>query len=198
MDFKQKSWISWSYFAYGQQIIITAKTMIVPKEYQNNLLYLYQGPITVNLISFLGNYIQLFLNDDSVLLKRIFRIFVELTQNISYYSAEKKEDKNGIHCGIGWFSLQDFENYYRLSTGNLIRSEDGPTLKTYCKEINSLSEEQLRKLKRDIRAKALMKDVIAQVGLIQTGITSQNRLDCQITEMDKWHSFFILSAILNR
>lgn len=172
--------------------------MNIEKEYQDNALLLFHGPITVNLVSYMGNYIQSFLNPKPKILQQIFRVFVELTQNVSYYSEEIVKSKNGIECGKGWFSLQEFTDHYRLSTGNLITPADGVKLTNYCNEINSLTTEELRKLKRDVRAKAMMKDVNARVGIIQISIVSLNKLDFKIIDIDKSHSFFILSAFLKK
>lgn len=170
--------------------------MIIQTEYKDNALLYYQGPFTVNFISYMGNYFQSFLPQDAKFLQRAFRAFVELTQNVSYYSADKTETKNGIHCGTGWFSIQEIKGNYRLSTGNLIKTSDRLKLEAYCNEINTSSEDQLRKLKREIRSKSLMNDVIAQIGLIQIGIISSNKLDYHITEINKKHSFFVLSVVL--
>ncbi|MBN2482335.1 MAG: SiaB family protein kinase [Bacteroidales bacterium] len=172
--------------------------MYIEHEYQDNALILFQGPVTVNLISYMGNYIQSFLDHKAKFLQQVFRIFVELTQNVSYYSADTQKSRNVIDCGKGWFSLQDLTGYYKLTTGNLIKSDDGPKLTVYCNEINSLPHEELRKLKREVQSKALMQDVSARVGMIQISLASQNKLDFRIEEVNKTHSFFILSAYLNK
>jgi hypothetical protein len=168
--------------------------MGIDTEFQQNSLIYFQGPITVNFISFTANYLQSLLFSEKKLLQEIFRVFVELTQNISYYSDQTWEDKNGIRSGTGWFSVQDLQDRYMITTGNRIKISDGPKLEEYCKEINSLSVEERRKLKRDVRARAMLKDVNAHVGLIQISIISGSNLDYKITAVDKDHSFFTISA----
>ena len=170
--------------------------MNIDKKYQDHALLFFLGPVTVNLISYFGNYLQSFLPPDHKLFQQIFRVFVELTQNVSYYSAEKIKGKNNIDCGKGWFSIQNFSDCYKLSTGNLIKPEDGITLTDYCKEINSLPEEELRTLKREVRAKAFTEDVNARVGLMQICIVSNQKLEFEITEIDPSHSCFIISATI--
>lgn len=172
--------------------------MEIEKEFHHNSLIFYQGPITVNYISFMGNYLQSLLHHEKKLMQEIFRVFVELTQNVSYFSAETRTDINGIISGSGWFSVQITEPGYKISTGNLVFKDDGIKLESYCSEINSLSVEELRILKRDVRTKAMMNDVIARVGLIQTAIISGNKLAYSITPVDDSHSFFIISAYINR
>ena len=168
--------------------------LIIKEVHQQNCLLTYQGPITVNLVSFLGNYIKSFINYDTKVLVKLFKIYIELTQNVSYYSAETKEVKNGVNCGVGWFTLQEYDDSYRITTGNRILKTDAQKLIQYCNEINVLKEDELRELKRKTRAQAMVRDVGAHIGLIQTSLTSGNKLDFSIEPINRSQSFFIIST----
>jgi hypothetical protein len=168
--------------------------MMIAKEYQENSLLMYKGAFTVNLISILGNQIRLLPEIDFKVVQKLFRIFMELTQNVSYYSAEMVDVKSGVACGSGWVSIQNFSDNFQVSTGNRIRPEHGPKLITYCREINAFDELQLRKLKRDIRSQALERDTGAQIGLIQTSIISGNKLEFKILSDENDFNFFIIST----
>jgi hypothetical protein len=172
--------------------------MNIPTENQEKSLLIYKGAFTVNLISILGNQIRLLPEIDFRIVQKIFRIFMELTQNVSYYSAEIVSVKSGVSCGCGWVSVQDFDDYMKVTTGNRILAEHGPKLLTYCNEINSYDNEQLRKLKRDIRSQALERDTGAQIGLIQTSIISGNKLDIKITDEIASDDYFTISAITSK
>ena len=102
--------------------------------------------------------------------------------------------KNGVNCGVGWFTLQEFDDSFRITTGNRILKTDAEKLTSYCKEINGLNEEELRELKRKTRAQAMVRDVGAHIGLIQTSLTSGCKLDFSIEPMNKVHSFFTIST----
>jgi len=168
--------------------------MNIANEYQEKTLMIYKGAFTVNLISILGNQIRLLPEVDFRIVQKIFRIFMELTQNVSYYSAETVSVKSGVSCGNGWVTLQNFDDDMRVTTGNRIKPEHGSKLIKYCSEINAFDEAQLRKLKRDIRSQALERDTGAQIGLIQTSIISGNKLDFKIITDDQENDFFILST----
>jgi Family of unknown function (DUF6272) len=168
--------------------------MNIAKEYQEKTLMIYKGAFTVNLISILGNQIRLLPEVDFRIVQKIFRIFMELTQNVSYYSAETVDVKSGVSCGNGWVTLQNYDDYMMVTTGNRIKPDHAPKLIKYCSEINSFDEAQLRKLKRDIRSQALERDTGAQIGLIQTSIISGNKLDFKIINDDQGNDFFILST----
>jgi hypothetical protein len=90
------------------------------------------------------------------------------------------------------------EDHYRVNTGNVIKPEDGPTLIRYCEEINSLSEEDLRKLKRDIRSEAMVRDIGAHIGLIQTCLLSGNKLDFIVRDEPGSRPTFTLTAKIGK
>ncbi|MCK7530139.1 MAG: DUF6272 family protein [Marinilabiliales bacterium] len=69
----------------------------------------------------------------------------------------------------GWVSVQELEECITtLQQVILLNRGIADTLIRYCQDINSLSEEELRKLKREIRSEALAKETGAHIGLIQT------------------------------
>lgn len=168
------------------------------KNYQEEKVLSFHGPLTISLLSFAGNYLKLIINTDQVLVSRLYKTFIELTQNVSYYSAEVKEIDKGIKSGIGWFLLNEYSKHFIFTTGNLIKKEDGYKLKRNCDEINSLNEEELRKLKRKTRGEAKIRDIGAHIGLIQTGLLSGHPLDFKISEVNSKHSYFTISVRLDK
>jgi hypothetical protein len=168
--------------------------MNIATENQENSLLIYKGAFTVNLISILGNQIKLLPEIDFRIVQKLFRIFMELTQNVSYYSAEMVNVKSGVSCGNGWVTIQDYPDCLKVTTGNRIKPEHGPRLESYCKEINSFNDVDLRKLKKDIRSQALERDTGAQIGLIQTSIIAGNKLEYRILSDNRENDFFIIST----
>jgi hypothetical protein len=168
--------------------------MKITDDYQGNALLLYKGAFTVNLISTLGNQIKLLPEIDIRVVQKLFKIFMELTQNVSYYSAETAHIKSGVSCGNGWVSLQNMDDYFQITTGNRINPEHGGKLVSYCTEINTYDEAELKKLKRDIRSQAMERDTGAQIGLIQTSIISGHKLDYKILSDHSEKDFFIIST----
>ncbi len=90
------------------------------------------------------------------------------------------------------------DSHYCVSTGNVIKPEDGPTLIRYCQDINALSEEDLRKLKREIRSEAMVRDIGAHIGLIQTSLLSGNKLDFIVAENPGSRQTFTLTAKIDK
>ncbi|MBN2215168.1 MAG: SiaB family protein kinase [Bacteroidales bacterium] len=166
--------------------------------YDNDSIISFKGPLTVGLLSFVGNSLKSIIRVENSLAKRIFRIFIELTQNVSYYSAETIEVEKGIKSGVGWFIVKENSNKYNVTTGNLIIREDGFKLIRNCDEINSLTEKELRELKRRTRSQAIERDVGAHIGLIQTSLLSGDKLNYKVTELDDIHSFFTISVNIKK
>ena len=171
--------------------------MFIKRDFQENSVLLYQGALTVNLVSILGNQVRLLLSHDIKGVQKVFRVFVELAQNVSYYSAESYDTGSEVYCGAGFISVQVAGTEYHITTGNRIRPQYGPTLTRYVNEINALNDEDLRKLKRELRAQAMERDTGAHIGLIQSCIVSGNPLDFLISEEDGY-SYFTLRVRISR
>ena len=171
---------------------------MIPVDILKNNIVCYHGPINIDLISFTGNYIKQHIETTAVNLGRIYKVFIELTQNVSYYSAQQHNTKRTFGSGIGWFSIEEEQDVFRISTGNYILKDHGPILKKNSQEINALNEEELRELKRKTRGQANLRDIGAHIGLIQTGLISGNELYMTIDPIDETYSFFTVTARINK
>ncbi|MBN2613405.1 MAG: SiaB family protein kinase [Bacteroidales bacterium] len=168
--------------------------MVFKEGYDPENVVAYKGPLTVGLLSYLGNYLKSVIKAEHSLEKKIFRIFIELTQNVSYYSAETATIDNGVSSGVGWFTVKKSNNHFVITTGNLIIKSDGLKLINNCDEINSMNEAALRDLKRKTRSQAMERDVGAHIGLIQTSLLSKSKLNYKVTGLDDKYSYFTISV----
>jgi hypothetical protein len=166
----------------------------------NNVLS-YHGPINIDLVAFMANYMKEVVVADQLVTKRLFKVFIELAQNVSLYSAQAKKgwkSPDEINRGIGWLQIDENEQDFTVATGNLIKKEHGQILQKNCAEINMLEEDDLRELKRKTRNQAGVKDIGAHIGLIHTGIISGNPLDIEISPVDEHYSFFRISVKIDK
>lgn len=171
--------------------------MVKQPPYENNVLS-YNGPISIGLVSFVSNYIKEVIREEQRITSKIYKVFIELVQNISYYSADTYLPEKQYGAGKGWFSIQEKEKVFVLTTGNLIHKSHGPILERNCSEINSLDEKQLRDLKRRTRKQSNIKDIGAHIGLIHTGLISGNPLEIDISEVDSNYSFFKIQVEIDK
>ncbi len=173
--------------------------MFLNQPYKSNLLS-YHGPMTIDWISFMVNYIRDMVVAEQPVIKKLYKVFVELVQNVSFYSVDVRKNQVNPDCrrGTGWVIIDEDQKYFYVSTGNLIMATHGPILKKNCDEINSLDEEQLRELKRQTRVQSDVKDVGAHIGLIHTGIISGNPLEISISPVDNIYSFFRIGVKVDK
>lgn len=156
----------------------------------------YKGPFERHVLTVLGNYIKLIIGKQTSVIKKIFKIFIELTQNISFYSAEvTKTDKS---IGIGILVIRETEKYIYMHAGNEVHSEDVFPILDKCEFINSLDREELRKYKREQRNLPRGVKGGAHIGLIQVALTSANPLDIKVTPINDELSFFSVTVKVDK
>ena len=156
---------------------------------KENTLLSYKGPVTIHVRTFFGNFIKVVVDQNYKTVNKLFKSFIELTQNVAYYSAEKAKIED-IEVGVGEFNLTSEDNIFYFSTGNTILNEHGPILTSYCEEINSMEIDALRELKREKRRMSSVRDVGAHIGLIHVGIITENKLIFDIKEINDSISYF--------
>jgi len=171
--------------------------MFAPGEFKNNIIC-YHGTINIDLISFTSNFMKQQINTNTTILGKIYKVFIELTQNVSYYSADQQDNRRTFGSGKGWFKIDEESDSYVISTGNKIFKEHGNILIKNSSEINSLNENDLRELKRKTRSLAPIRDIGAHIGLIQTGLITSNQIYVNIEPIDNIYSLFTISAKVNK
>jgi len=165
---------------------------------RHDVIVSYKGPFDKNAMNLIGNYIRGIISMNPRASKKVFKVFIELAQNIAQYSAEKNIIGDYIGAGVGSLVLVEFQDYLQLVTGNLITNENiGPVIDK-CELINTLDKEGLRKLKREQLKQHDHTRTGADIGLIQLAITSDNPLDIEITPIDKKCSFFTIRVKINK
>lgn len=172
-------------------------------EYHNllnqNILVSYKGPIDERIMAVIGDNINLVMANKEQAKQKIFKIFMELAQNVWLYSAEKNKFSNEKTIGTGTLVIGEFGNYYTFVTGNLVNNVDILPVIEKCEIINSLDRESLRKYKREQRrlARENKKDG-GNIGLIQVALTAQGPLDIELTPVNDELSFFSLAVQIEK
>ncbi len=156
----------------------------------------YKGPFDKQVLTVIGNYIRTIIGNSSQSSKKIFKIFIELAQNISYYSSNKSKTDNNV--GLGILVIRENEGKYFLHAGNEVKSEDVFPILDKCEVINSLNREELREYKREQRNLPRGVKGGAHIGLIQVALTSANPLDIKITPTDEECSFFSVTVKVDK
>lgn len=163
---------------------------------KDHILICYKGPFLDRVLTLIGEKINLLINDDPRLNKKVFSIFIELAQNIAYYSEERYMDKSGTDktFGKGSFIIGESDELYTLTSSNMIKKSWAPEILQKCEHINTLDADELRKLKRDLRNQPRYEGQLGgNIGLVEIAIKAGTSLNVEITDVDEQFSFFSLS-----
>jgi hypothetical protein len=167
------------------------------KLFDEDVLISYKGPFESNILTIIGDYIKMIIKKNPKVSKKIFAIFMELAQNISYYSAEKNRF-DPKHRGIGTLVITEVSDFYTFAVGNIVSNHDIVPVIEKCEIINSLDREALRQYKRDQRNLPSGEFGNAHIGLIQVALTSENPLDIEVTPISATHSFFSIKVKIDK
>ncbi|MEA2043648.1 MAG: SiaB family protein kinase [Bacteroidota bacterium] len=156
----------------------------------------YTGPFDGSILSVMAKNIEFSLSSNPSVNKRMFKIFLELAQNISFYSAEKNIDN--YNQGVGTLTIKEFENYFLFATGNIIEHKDAEIVIGRCEKINLLDRKELREYKREARKRAHSKIGGGNIGLIQVALTSRNKLQYKTIPLEDGESYYIIAAKIDK
>lgn len=167
----------------------------MPDSPQENSLFKYSGPLTIQFINESCKDIEKELGTNTLTGKKLYSIFVELAQNIFYYSSETCHIGNETH-GIGDIELLEDGVSYRLKAGNVVETKSLQILEKKCRLINNLDRSELRKLKFEQRNSTEKNPDSkgAGVGLIQIALTADDSLKVGFEPLGNRKTYFSLSV----
>ena len=161
-----------------------------------NILISYTGPFDNQILAVIAKNIEMVLSGNPKVSKKIFKIFFELAQNISFYSAEFTEQPGIGPTGEGTLVIQDTPEGYLFITGNMVNRASADNLEAKIKKINKLDRLKLREFKRAERGRPRSEQGGANIGLIQVALTSENKLRSRFIPVNENTSFYILGALI--
>ncbi len=159
----------------------------------------FKGAISQDILVELGTVVKSGLGLDSKF-KKIFSIFVEMTQNVLHYSAEKEPIADGLEtAGVGVIIVTETADCYLISSGNLVDSNQADQLDQQCTLINSLNTQELKEFYNERRKAAAHEGSKgAGLGLIDIARKSDRPLEHVVSPIDASHSFFTLTATIEK
>lgn len=153
----------------------------------------YKGPFTDILLAEVSRDIRKKIQDNPKVGKKIFSIFMELAQNVLFYSKEMNHFGNNDR--VGTLVILDSGDSYLIMTGNLIYKSAIEFLQEKCEKVNSLDRDSLREYKRNLRNATKSEESRgAGIGIIHAALTSANPLEYEIKEFGNDHAFFLLTV----
>ncbi len=155
----------------------------------------YNGPFENRLLSVMAKNVEIALSEHPAINKKVFKIFVELAQNLALYSIEREELGDQ---GIGTFVIKEFKDHYIFATGNKVTNETAEKIIVKCDKINSLNREELREFKRELRSRAVSESGGGNIGLIQVALTSNNKLQYKTIDTGDGKVYYIVASRIDK
>ncbi len=163
-----------------------------------NTIISYTGPFDSQVLAVLAANIEYSLSKNPRIRKKIFKIFIELAQNISYYSLEKLDAGDGNEFGIGILIIREFDNHFTFATGNIVDSKKISPVIHKCETINLLDRDSLRQYKRKLRNLPPGIKGGGNIGLVQVALTANNPLDYKLIPLSEEQSFYIINIKIDK
>ncbi|MCQ2253122.1 MAG: SiaB family protein kinase [Bacteroidales bacterium] len=158
----------------------------------------YTGIFDTEILSVLAKDIEGTLSGDDKVNKKVFKIFIELAQNISFYSLEREPNGEGNDMGVGTMIIRDFDKYFEFSTGNKTTLENIIPVMEKCDNINSMSHDKLREYRRLQRNMPAGAKGGGNIGLIQVALTAGNPIEYSLIKCDDGTYFYIVSVRIDK
>jgi uncharacterized protein YlbG (UPF0298 family) len=158
----------------------------------------YKGPFYIELISVFGTNIRNFNDVYNNARKKLFKIFIELSQNVSNYSENFHMVNNVQRIGVGELFLKELDTAYSFTTKNQVKKKDAEILAERCEIVNASDQMKLRELKREQRLNSPGEKFGARIGLIQAVMLSRNNLEYQVESIDENFSYFSLTVKIDK
>ena len=168
---------------------------------RDNLGYIYRGlftqNITDNIISLAENNLETS-GESSKIKKRVFSIMVECLQNVTRHQAPKDVPVNDPEQA-GIFVIQNHNQAYQITSGNVIEKNLIPGLQGMLEQINSLEKEELKAYYKKILEDGSISDKGgAGLGLIEMARKSGNKLFFDFKDLSSQLSYFYLHTAISK
>ena len=173
---------------------------------ENNIILLFEGKMSQVILSALVDMLKEKLSDSDednngqkeYLVRKVYAIFVELAQNVQNHSYER-DGIGSASVGTGIILMRENEDFFTITSGNVLSTPDAEQLRQNCHYLNGLDEEALKKLyKEKLRAPRPGGGKGAGIGLIDIKRKSENPLETSIQAIDEQTVFFALSVNIGK
>ncbi len=168
---------------------------------EGDVLLAYKGSITTELITNVLEVIESKLVDiktASATRKKVYNVLVESLQNLFHHIDDIPEEiKDEFDARFGILVIAYEGDYYRISTGNFIRSQKVPELRKKIDKINTLSREELKEMyKYVLNHQKLTPKGGGGLGLIDIAKKTGNKIRYRFNPYNEEYYFFNMNVFV--
>ncbi|MCP4218421.1 MAG: hypothetical protein GY765_27545, partial [bacterium] len=124
---------------------------------ERNIVLDFQGAISQEILVGMAELIKSkFAHElrSTRVVKRIFSVFIEMAQNIAFYSNSRISlDNNTPDIGTGIIVVMEEADSYSITSGNQVANRMIPAITSHCNRINEMDKDELKQFyKTQIKA----------------------------------------------
>ncbi|MEQ6119432.1 SiaB family protein kinase [Reichenbachiella sp. MALMAid0571] len=185
--------------------ITSASFDLYNKIYNENVLLMYKGAITFDLVTSVIETLDkkiTFLEPNKKVQKLFYSAAVESIHNLYHHMDEVKGSFKEISehdAKSGLITVIAKEKYYNILTGNFVPAEKVNSMKARIDEINATDKDGLRTLYKDTLSNGEFSDKgTAGLGLIQLARKTGEKLNYKFDKVNEEYSYFTFQIKINR
>ncbi|MEP2023665.1 MAG: SiaB family protein kinase [Reichenbachiella sp.] len=175
------------------------------KIYNENVLLMYKGAITFDLVTSVIETLDRKVNmteSDKKVQKLFYSAAVECVHNLYHHMDEVKghfEEISEHDAKSGLITVIAKEKYYNIITGNFIPTKHTYDLKDKIEEVNNTDKNGLRTLYKETLSNGEFSEKgTAGLGLIQLARKTGERLNYKFDKVNSEYSYFTFQIKINR
>ncbi len=162
-----------------------------------DVAFSYKGSFDSENLEFINYYVEQAVHRKGKSRTNLFKIFIELAQNIAENSEDVKKI-NGELVGCGIMLIHEYDDKFKIFAGNPGSKKNIEKYIEKCKIINSLDLVGLREYRREMLKLPATKKGNGNIGLIKIAITSGSYLDVNTVTIDDQTSFITIQVDINK
>lgn len=165
---------------------------------ESRVIFSFKGRFSQEILTELGSMIRTSLQAETKI-KKIFGVFIEISQNILYYSDERETGPRGDEGGVGVVLFRENHTDYILSSGNMVLNEKIGGMKEKIEIVNSMNKDQLKEYyQQQLRKDRPETSKGAGVGLIDIARKTDYPLYYNFIPMDEKYSFYTMTILFKK
>jgi len=169
---------------------------VVDKLYEH-VSFSYKGTFDQENLLFINEYIESAVEVKFGSRTDLFKIFLELAQNIGENSIETKNIDNK-EVGSGMMIMSEFSDHFEIIAANPATIEDAEKVRLKTEKINRMTTAELRMFRREQLKLPAGKKGNGNVGLIKMVLIAGNKMNCSIMPGDDEFAFVVLRILIKK
>lgn len=163
----------------------------------SDVAFSFKGPFDSQNLAFINQYVESAVSKSGGSRSKLFKVFVELAQNIAQNSIDAKMIE-GEKVGSGILVIHEKEESFEVLAANPASAKDAETYSEKIEYINTLSFKELRKFRREMLKKPAKEKGNGNIGLIVVAMHSGYPLLFETDTINKDSKFISLQVKVDK